>query len=210
MIPRLFALLLALAAAPALAQVTLLAQWAATPTANLPAFGADQGPGGRWATEDFTTASSVLVSQIDFLGEWPVEAVFLGTLTFRVQFHPDNAGALDNTTTLAAPTATVADETILLSQGLPSPRSIASITLDLSPAVALPAGTYWVAFQDFSSTDNGEMRAHPADAFDAVRGRVGAGQFSPFPAWLAVPAANIAVRLRGALTPVELLEVSVE
>jgi hypothetical protein len=106
--------------------------------------------------------------------------------------------------------ATVADQTILLSQGLPSPRSIASISLDLSPAVALPAGTYWVAFQDFSATDNGEMRTHPADAFDGTRGRSGSGIFSPFPTWFTVPGGNVAVRLRGAVTPVELLEVAVE
>jgi hypothetical protein len=203
MVPRLFALLLALAATPALAQVTLLDQWAATPATPSGGPNSDTNLGAPFAGEDFVLASGALVSQLEVRGAYQGVAAPNSPVAFSVAVRSD-IGGLPGTVVSSASSVSVA-QTLLGNTGV----ALYSFTLDLSPALSLAAGTYWLDLRETTGDASLFFRWELADATDPIHGRAGFATGSEGTSW-AGSAGALSLRIRGTLTPVELLDASVE
>lgn len=204
MIPRLFALLLTLAATPTLAQVTLLDQWVATPATPSGGPNSDTNLGSPFAAEDFILTSSALVSQLEVRGAYLGVSAPNNPVAFSVAVRADTAGVP------GALVATAASVAVTQSLLFSNPAlALYGFTLDLSPAINLAAGTYWLDLRETTFDTSLFFRWELADATDPLHGRAGFAIGSEGTSW-AGSAGALSLRIRGTLTPVELLEFSVE
>ena len=200
---RTLLLVLALAARPAAAQVTLLDQWSATPATPSGGPNSDTNLGSPFASEDFVLASSALVSQLEIRGAYLGVTAPNNPVSFSVTVRTD-VGGLPGTVVSSAGSVAVA-QTLLGTTGV----ALYSFTLELSPALSLSAGTYWLDLRETSGDLSLFFRWELADATDPIHGRAGFATGSEGTSWAGSGGA-LSLRIRGTLTPVELLEISVE
>jgi hypothetical protein len=190
---------------PAGAQVLLLDQWPADPATTSGHVISDRFQ-VSYAAEDFVLPSETSIDRIEFLGVYFLSSPPNNPVSFAVDFRHDAAGVPG--LVVATPTISAVAQTGVFSGSV----SVTEFVLTFGPSVTLPAGTYWVDLREtFGGPTVVPFRWDFSDAFDAARGRAGyavaTSEGGPFSA---VGSGSFALRIRGVLTPVALLDASVD